>query len=151
MISISRHLGFFILLLLSFSPVISPADERCIESLAMVEDAMARLAADHIDSTLDAVAASTRALGDAYRRLASAQSEQTMSDSERWLARRTTQGNTTGLRTWPSDHKVPPSFQAAYPGFYSYNGAKLDDQVLRQMNLFEQLVPTFRAAYESFP
>jgi len=55
------------------------------------------------------------------------------------------------LRTWPADLKAPPSFQAAYPGFYSYNGAKLDDQVLHELNLFEQLVPTFRAAYESFP
>jgi hypothetical protein len=150
MISIPRHLAVSILLLLSF-PVSSPADERCIEALAMVEDAMVRLAADRIDSTFDAVAASTRALGDAYRRLVSAQGEQATPDSDRWLARRTTQGNTTGLRTWPADLKAPPSFQAAYPGFYSYNGAKLDDQVLRQLNLFEQLVPTFRTAYESFP
>jgi hypothetical protein len=112
---------------------------------------MVRLAADRINSTFDAVAASTRALGDAYWRLASAQGEQATPDSERWLARRTTQGNTTGLRTWPADLEAPPSFQAAYPGFYSYNGEKLDDRVLRQLNLFEQLVPTFRTAYESFP
>ena len=151
MISIPRHLAVATSLLLSLSPAISPADERCIDALAVVEDAMVRLAADRIDSTFDAVAASTRALGDAYRRLASAQGEQATPDSERWLARRITQGNTTGLRTWPADLKAPPSFQAAYPGFYSYNGAKLDDQVLRQLNLFEQLVPTFRAAYESFP
>ena len=151
MISIYRHLAVAMLLPLSLSPAISPADERCIDALAVVEDAMVRLAADRIDSTFDAVAASTRALGDAYRRLASAQGEQATPDSERWLALRTTQGNTTGLRTWPADLEAPPSFQAGYPGFYSYNGAKLDDQVLRQLNLFEQLVPTFRAAYESFP
>jgi len=153
MSSIPRQLVVATALLLFLSPAISPADERCIDDLAVVEDAVVRLAADRIDSTFDAVAASTRALGDAYRRLTSAQGEQAAStpDSERWLARRTTQGNTTGLRTWPADLKAPPSFQAAYPGFYSYNGAKLDDQVLRQLNLFEQLVPTFRAAYESFP
>jgi len=150
-ISIYRYLAVTILLLLSLSPAISPADEHCIDALAAVEDAMVRLAADRIDSTFDAVAASTRALGDAYRRLALAQGEQATPDSERWLARRTTLGNTTGLRTWPANLKAPPSFQAAYPGFYSYNGAKLDDQVLRQLNLFEQLVPTFRTAYESFP
>jgi Methyl-accepting chemotaxis protein-like, first PDC sensor domain len=151
MISLPRQLAVATLLLLALSPAISSADERCIDALAVVEDAMVRLAADRIDSAFDAVASSTRALGDAYRRLASAQGEQATPDSERWLARRTTQGNTTGLRTWPADLKAPPSFQAAYPGFYSYNGAKLDDQVLRQLNLFEQLVPTFRAAYESFP
>jgi len=151
--SIPRQLVVATALLLFLSPAISPADERCIDDLAVAEDAMVRLAADRIDSTFDAVAASTRSLGDAYRRLASAQGEQAAStpDSERWLARRTTQGNTTGLRTWPADLKAPPSFQAAYPGFYSYNGANLDDQVLHQLNLFEQLVPTFRAAYESFP
>lgn len=151
MSSIPRQLVVATALLLFLPPAICPADERCIDALAVVEDAMVRLAADRIDSTFDAVAASTRALGDAYRRLASARGEQETSDRERWLARRTTQGNTTGLRTWPADLKAPPSFQAAYPGFYSYNGAKLDDQVLRQLNLFEQLVPTFRAAYESFP
>jgi hypothetical protein len=151
MFSIVRHPAVAILLLLFLSAIISRADERCTDALAVVEDAMVRLAADRIDSTFDAVAASTRALGDAYRRLASAQAEQATPDSERWLARRTTQGNTTGLRTWPADLKAPPSFQAAYPGFYSYNGANLDDHVLRQLNLFEQLVPTFRAAYESFP
>jgi hypothetical protein len=151
MISVPRHLAVSILLLLSFSPVISLADERCVDDLTKTEGALVRLAADRIDSTFDAVAASTRALGDAYRRLASAQGGPSTSDSKRWLARRTTQGNTTGLRTWPADLKAPPSFQAAYPGFYSYNGANLDDQVLRQLNLFEQLVPTFRAAYESFP
>jgi hypothetical protein len=151
MISLSRQLAVATLLLLTLSPAISPADERCIDALAVVEDAMVHLAADRIDSAFDAVAASTRALGHAYRRLDSAQGGQAMPDSERWLARRTTQGNTTGLRTWPADLKAPPSYQAAYPGFYSYNGAKLDDQVLRQLNLFEQLVPTFRAAYESFP
>jgi len=151
MISIPRQLVVASALLLFLSPPILAADERCIDALAVAEDATVRLAADRIDSTFDAVAASTRALGDAYRRLASAQGEQATPDSERWLMRRTTQGNTTGLRTWPADLKAPPSFQAAYPGFYSYNGAKLDDQVLRQLNLFEQLVPTFRAAYESFP
>jgi hypothetical protein len=149
--SIPHHLAVAILLLLSLAPVISPADERCIDALAMTEEAMVRLAADRLDSTFDAISASTRALGDAYRRLASAQGEQATPDSASWLARRTTQGNTTGLRTWPADLKAPPSFQADFPGFYSYNGAKLDDQVLHQLNLVEQLVPTFRAAYESFP
>jgi hypothetical protein len=148
-ISIRRHLAVAILLLSSLSTVISRADER--DALAMVEDAMIRLAADRIDSTFDAVAASTRALGDAYQRLASVQNKLVTPDSERWLMRRTTQGNTTGFRTWPADLNTPPPFQAAYPGFYSYNGANLDDRVVRQLNLFEQLVPTFRAAYQSFP
>jgi len=151
MISLPRQLATATLLFLTLSEAISAADERCLDALEKVEDTMARLAADRIDSAFSAVAASTRALGNTYQRLASAQGEQATRDGEHWLALRTTQGNTTGLRTWPADLKAPPSFQAPYPGFYSYNGAQLDDQVLRQLSLFEQLVPTFRAAYESFP
>ncbi|MGD8852906.1 MAG: hypothetical protein PVI28_10935 [Gammaproteobacteria bacterium] len=151
MTSLPGQLAVAILLLLTLLPEIALADERCMDTLAVVEDATVRLAADRIDSALDAVADSTRALGDTYRRLALAQLEQATPDSERWLAQRTTRGNTTGLRSWPADLKAPPLYQEAYPAFYSYNGAKLDDQVLRQLDLFKQLVPTFRAAYESFP
>jgi hypothetical protein len=150
-ISLPRQLAVAILLLLSVPLAVSPVYGRCIDALSDVEDAMVRLAAERIDSALEAVADSTRALGDAYRRLASVQVGQATPDSERWLARRTTQGNTTGLRSWPAALKTPPLYQEAYPAFYSYNGAKLDDQVLRELDLFEQLVPTFRAAYESFP
>jgi len=151
MISLPRQLTVVSLLFLSLAPVVSPADERCIDALAVVEDAMVRLAADRIDSSFDAIADNTRALGDAYRRLALARDGQAVPDSKRWQARRTTRGNTTGLQSWPADLKEPPSFQSAYPGFYSYNDAQLDDRVLRQLNLFEQLVPVFRTAYESFP
>jgi hypothetical protein len=146
---IRRHRAVVFLLILSLSPLVSRADES--DTLAMVEDAMIRLAADRIDSTFEAVAASTRALGDAYRRLASSQSGQEEPDSERWLMRHTTLDNVMGFRTWPSGLTAPPSFQAAYPGIYSYNGATLNDRVLRQLNVFEQLAPTFRAAFESFP
>jgi hypothetical protein len=133
------------------SPLVSIADERCDDALTVVEDTMVRLAADRIDGVLGAVADSTRALGDTYGRLATEQAGQTPPDSERWLALRTTRGHTTGLRTWPSDLKSPPAFQAPYPGFYSFDGRTLTKAVLRQLGLFESLVPTFRSAYESFP
>jgi hypothetical protein len=138
-------------LLSTLSPVVSVADQPCEDALITVEDALARLAADRIDAVLGAVADSTRALGDTYGRLAAAQGEKTPPDSERWLALRTTQGNTTGLRTWPPGLTSPPAFQAPYPGFYSYKRATLSDAVLRELDLFERLVPTFRSAYESFP
>jgi hypothetical protein len=72
-------------------------------------------------------------------------------DSQRWLALRTTKDNTTGLRTWPSHLESPPAFQAPYPGFYSYSGATLSEPVLRELELFQQLVATFRSASESLP
>jgi len=135
----------------NLSPLISIANERCDDALTVVEDTMVRLAAERIDGVLGAVADSTRALGDTYGRLASDQAGQTPPDSERWLVLRTTRGHTTGLRTWPSDLASPPAFQAPYPGFYSFNGRTLTKAVLRQLDLFESLVPTFRSAYESFP
>jgi hypothetical protein len=138
-------------MLSTFSPVLVMGNQRGEDRLVVVEDALVRLAADRIDAILGAVADSTRALGNTYEQLNAAQNKQTPPDRERWLALRTTQGNTTGLRTWPSDLKSPPAFQAPYPSFYSYKGATLSNVVLRQLDLFERLVPTFRSAYESFP
>jgi len=135
----------------NLSPLISIADERCDDALAVAEDTMVRLAADRIDGVLGAVADSTRALGDTYGRLATEQAGHASSDGGRWLALRTTRGHTTGLRTWPPDLKSPPTFQAPYPGFYSFDGSGLSEAVLGQLDLFESLVPTFRSAYESFP
>jgi hypothetical protein len=143
--------GAAALLLSTLSPAISISNEGCASALSALENTMVRGAADRIDDILGAVADSTRALGDTYGRLAAAEGEQTPPDSERWVALRTTQGNTTGLRSWPAGLKSPPAFQAPYPGFYSYKGATLSDAVLRQLDLFELLVPTFRSAYESFP
>ena len=51
----------------------------------------------------------------------------------------------------PPDLAEPPAFQAPYPAFYSYGGDTPGETVLGQFDLFEQLAPTFRAAYESFP
>lgn len=138
-------------LILALSSAVSAADDGCDESVSALENTMVRLAADRLDGVFGAVADSTRALGDTYGRLAATQGKQPPFDRERWLALRTTQGNTTGLRTWPADWKSPPTFQAPYPGFYSYNGATLSEAVLRQLDLFERLAPTFRTAYESFP
>ena len=139
-----------VLLALSLPGATATAGDGCAESIAALENALVRLAADRIDDMLGAVADSTKALGDAYARLA-ADDDQGPPDREPWLARRTTQGATTGFRTWPAEQGSPPPFQAPYPGFYSYRGETLDDAVLRQLALFEQLVPTFRSAYESFP
>jgi Methyl-accepting chemotaxis protein-like, first PDC sensor domain len=137
--------------MLVLGPLATSADERCNKALAELESALVRTAADRINSSLGAVARSTRALGDTYARLAGAQGDETPPDGERWLAGRTTKGNTTGLRTWPTEFESPPAFQAPYPGFYRFNDTELSEPVLRELDLFERLVPTFRTAYESFP
>ena len=140
-----------ILLMLVLLPYPAGAEESCTNAVAKLESALVRTAADRIDSKLGAVAESTRALGDTFGRLAGTQRDETPQDSERWLALRTTKGNTTGLRTWPEKLQSPPAFQAPYPGFYSFNGSELSDPMLRELDLFQRLVPTFRTAYESFP
>jgi hypothetical protein len=110
-----------------------------------------RLAADRIDDALGAVADSTRALGDTYAQLAEAEPTRPAPDRDRWLERRATRGGTTGFRTWPDALTSPPAFQAPYPGFYSYAGADVDEALLRELALFERLLPAFRSAYRSFP
>ena len=140
-----------LLLTLILLPLAASAAERCTMAIAELERALVRTAADRIDSSLGAVAKSTRALGDTYGRLTSTQDDETPPDSERWLARRTTKGITTGLRTWPAEFQSPPAFQSHYPALYSFNGSELSEPVLRELDLFERLVPTFRTAYESFP
>lgn len=138
------------LLALSLMAPAAAADEPCADSMTALENALIRLAADRIDGVLDAVADSTRALGDAYARLADAD-DQGPPDRGAWLARRTMQGTLAGFRTWPAEQGAPPAFQAPYPGLYSYRGETLSDTVLAQLARFERLVPTFRSAYESFP
>jgi hypothetical protein len=101
----------------------------CADSIADLENALVRLAADRIDGVLGAVADSTKALGDAYARLA-ADDDQVPPERAPWLARRTAQGSTTGFRTCPAELSSPPAFQAPYPGFYSYRGEALGDAVL---------------------
>jgi hypothetical protein len=96
----------------------------CADSIADLENALVRLAADRIDGVLGAVADSTKALGDAYAQQA-ADDDQVPPEKAPWLARRTAQGSTTGFRTWPAELSSPPAFQAPYPGPYSYQGEAL--------------------------
>jgi len=127
------------------------ADRDCDARQAALEGAVVRLASTHLDAVLGAVADSVTALGNTYARLSTAQGSEPPADPGRWLDTRTTLRKTTGVRSWPADLAAPPAFQAPYPGFYSFRGEALSDTVLRQFDLFERLVPTFRSAYESFP
>jgi len=139
-----------VLLALSVVAPTTAADDGCADSIAALEGSLVRLAAEHIDSALGAVADSTNALGDAYARMVAADDSVTPERAP-WLSRRSMEGHTSGFRTWPVESGAPPAFQAPYPGLYSYTGESLSDDVLRQLRLFEQLAPTFRSAYESFP
>lgn len=127
------------------------AEDRNEQGIASLEQTLVELAADSIGSVLTMVADSTRALGDTYRRLATAGVLETPSDPKRWLGSRTTLENTTGVRTWPADIDGPPAFQTPYPAFYSYSGDTLSESVLREFDLFDRLAPTLRTAYEGFP
>lgn len=121
------------------------------QAVASLEQTLMEIAAESIGAVLTAVADSTRALGDTYRRLAAAEAERPPGSPERWLESRMTLENTTGVRTWPGDIASPPPFQAPYPAFYSYSGGQLSESVLRKFDLFERLAPTLRSDYESFP
>ena len=110
---------------------------------------LVRLAADRIDTVFRDVAASTRALGDEYRRLAAHPAPVTAQDKAVWIARSTTSGSTTGFRTWPEGTSAP-AFQAAVPSFYSYGGTTVTGETVTHLRDFERALPIFRAAYHSF-
>jgi hypothetical protein len=124
------------------------ADSEQIEQL---EDALIVLAADRLESVLGAVADSVSALGDTYAGLVAAAPDVDAAARSRWAESGTTKGRTTGFRTWPESFNAPPGFQAPYPGFYSFNGDLVSDAIVARLITFEQLVPTFRSAFESFP
>ena len=105
------HGAVMILLTLTMAASAVAAEDGCADSVALWEDTVVRLAADRIDGMLDAVADSTKALGEAYARLSTAD-DQSPPESGPWLARRTTQGHTAGFRTWPAALTGPPAFQA---------------------------------------
>jgi Methyl-accepting chemotaxis protein-like, first PDC sensor domain len=110
---------------------------------------LVRLAADRIDVVFQAVAASTRAVGEEYRMVAMRRPLVDQRRREAWVARATTQGQTTGFRTWPKDQPAP-AFQAAYPGLYSYRGNTVTAQTVTQLENLERTLPVIRAAYRSF-
>lgn len=112
-------------------------------------ESLVQLAADRIDTVFREVAASTRALGDEYRALATHRSPVTAQDKASWVGRSTRAGNTIGFRTWPEDVSPPP-FQAPFPGFYTYRGKTVIDETVVHLRDFERLLPVFRAAYKSF-
>lgn len=121
------------------------------ETVAVLEQTLVELAAESLGAVLTAVADSTRALGDTYRRLVASEGEGSPDRPERWLESRLPQGNITGVRTWPADLDSPPPSQAPYPAFYSYSSDPLSEAVLREFDLFDRLAPTLQSDYESFP
>jgi len=110
---------------------------------------LVQLAADRIDAVFHDVAASTRALGDEYRTVTAQRSPVVDVDKAVWIGRGTTEGSTTGFRTWPEGAPTP-AFQAAFPGYYDYRGKGVTDETAAHLRDFDRLLPLFRAAYRSF-
>jgi hypothetical protein len=133
------------------APLAQTGAETETGQVRQLEDALITLAADRLDSVLGAVADSAKALGDTYARLSQAAPEVGAEVRSRWAEARTTKDRTSGFRTWPGTASETPAFQDPYPGFYSFNGDSLSDTIVAQLETFEQLVPAFRSAFESFP
>jgi hypothetical protein len=110
---------------------------------------LVRLSADRVDGVFRSVAASVRALGEEYLQLSRHESEVTDKEETDWKSRSTTDGSTTGFRTWP-EGLSPPAFQSAYPGLYSYHDASGSKERIAALVKLERLLPVFRAAFRSF-
>ncbi|MCP5306219.1 MAG: cache domain-containing protein [Chromatiaceae bacterium] len=107
------------------------------------------LAAAHIDAMLGSVAASTRAVGEAFATQLRDEAPITPEEADTWRRRIRASGDTKGFRTW-SEGAPAPAFQADAPGIYSYRPGPLRDADIAQLKTFERLVPLLRAAYRSF-
>lgn len=122
---------------------------------AQTEDsdgAIARLAAEHVDAVLGAVAQSTRAVGEEFRRSAQAVGPADVAVFERRLRR---QAQVLGVSTWPND-QPEPTFQSPYPGLFAYRtptpgAATVDAATAGRLASLESLVPVVRAASSSLP
>ncbi|WOO39899.1 hypothetical protein [Rubellicoccus peritrichatus] len=113
-------------------------------------EALALLAADRINGVFVDVSNSIQAVGKEYQLLAeSTQPSLTKSEKEAWVARGMTKGPVTVFRTWAADASTP-KFEADFAGLYNLSEQSLSDKRISQLQRFEQLIPVFRTAYESF-
>ncbi|MEM6583078.1 MAG: hypothetical protein AAF699_17500 [Pseudomonadota bacterium] len=115
------------------------------------EDTVIRLAVNHIDSQLGAVAASAEALGKAYLGLIGTQGTISRAQALAWRKQTVTKGSATLIKTWPDTLQDGPAFQAEYPSYLSYNDPDLSNSTLRNFAVFDKLTVAFRTAYESLP
>jgi len=110
------------------------------------QSAMVQFAANRLDRLLFDIERSVEALGAGVARSFKETSGST--DAAAWADRMTVTGKTAGFRTWPEGDE--PTFQAAFPGLYSYNGKKLDADIARALDALDAMTPTFRVAFETF-
>jgi hypothetical protein len=107
-----------------------------------------RVAAGWVDTVLSDVAASAEALGQEYALLTDDYAGADTAEAADWKERAVTLGRTTGFRTW-DDASPEPSFQAAYPALYSYNGSEVTPGHAAELQNLATLVPVVRSAYRS--
>lgn len=115
------------------------------------ETAVVRLAADHVDSVLESVAASTRAVAgefvEAFRNSQPVTPERRAS----WVSHRLQQGVTTLFQTWPGELNPAPDYQSDHVSWLSYQDTEFSEQDLRNLEIFATLTPAVRAAWHAWP
>lgn len=141
----SRWFGIIVLigLMLTATPVLagSAGDN-------LIDRSLISIAADNIEVVFGHMAAGVRALGQEYAAL-----DRALPPADRmkdWTAKRVVKDKTALYQTWPGDLTSPPASQADLATFYSYTGAELSRETVRQFEIFSALTPAFRSAYRTF-
>lgn len=109
------------------------------------------LAARQIDSALASVSASTRAVAAEFRMAHSAVAH--ASGSERVLVPEpiAKKGQVMMFRSWPGESDSAPEYQSPTPAYLAYAIETPDEGTYSQLEVFRQLTPAVRAAFNSFP
>jgi len=89
------------------------------------EQALVRLAVDHIDSVLEGVAASTLAVANEFVIASKAAGTTTDEQRKYWQTHRLSQGRTVLFQTWEGNLDAPPAYQADAAASLSYRGKNL--------------------------
>lgn len=141
-------------LLIALLPTLTACASGAAASTRTTDAALIRLAADRIDSTLAAVAASARATADEYV-IASRAAVHTDTgagavDPAYWRSHSHRQGNTVGYQTWAGALDSPPAYQADTVAWYGYQTEPFGATAIRQLDIFRRMTPVVRAAYHAF-
>ena len=108
-------------------------------------------AAGRVGDTLEAVAASTRALAATYRDLLRTTPNATPDQRSRWLRDFAVKDDTVAFRS-PDCPKGPaPAAQAPCPAYLHYDGERFSDETFRQLDAMTRLAPALAAAHGAFP
>ncbi|MBW1781299.1 MAG: cache domain-containing protein [Deltaproteobacteria bacterium] len=148
MLQVSRkQFHFFIFIFLFFHAIPAIGAPNAMETDDCLGTISLQLSRS-MELTLEHVSASIKALAEEYTRLYEATRPMDETEKDLWVKHALTKGKTMSFRPFSSSHA--PAFQAPVPAYLFYNGPNITSDVTRELKTFVDMVPLFRAAYQTF-